>query len=172
MEQVILVDKDDNRIGVREKLDAHRNGELHRAFSVFVFNAQGALLIQQRAESKYHTSGMWTNTCDGHPRPGEETLSAARRRLLEEMGFDCELAEAFAITYQADLGDDLVEHEYDHVLVGWFDGEPAPDPDEASDWKWIDMETLAQDMQAQPDSYAPWFRIAQPGVLSYLGKAS
>ena len=147
MEQVILVDQDDREIGVREKLDAHKRGELHRAFSVFVFDGQGALLIQQRAKGKYHTSGLWTNTCDGHPRPGETIAEAARRRLLEEMGFECELDEALAFTYHAELGDGLVEHEYDHVLVGRFDGEPEPDPREAAGWQWVDLETLDEDMR-------------------------
>ena len=172
MEQVILVDQDDQEIGVCEKLDAHRRGRLHRAFSVFILNEQEALLVQQRAETKYHTGGLWTNTCDGHPRPGETVREAARRRLLEEMGFECELKDAFVFTYYARLGDDLVEHEYDHVLIGRFDGEPTPDPREAADYRWIDLETLVQDMREQPDRYAPWFKIAQEKLLPYLGKAS
>ena len=168
VEKVILVDQDDTAIGVREKLDAHRSGELHRAFSVFVFNAQGELLIQQRAADKYHTKNLWTNTCDGHPRPGETTEGAARRRLSEEMGFDCELVDAFSFTYHAELGDGLVEHEYDHALIGTFDGEPTPDPKEASDWKWIDAKELAIEMREQPDQYALWFRIAQERVWSHV----
>jgi isopentenyl-diphosphate delta-isomerase len=172
MEQVILVDQDDRETGVCEKLDAHQRGQLHRAFSVFVLDKRGALLIQQRAVTKYHTGGLWTNTCDGHPRPGETVQEAARRRLLEEMGFECDLTEAFAFTYYAALGDDLVEHEYDHVLVGRFDGEPTPDPREASDWRWVDAKTLAEEMREQPDRYAPWFKIAFQEYLSHADQAS
>jgi isopentenyl-diphosphate delta-isomerase len=160
MEQVILVDHQDVEIGTCEKLAAHRSGELHRAFSVFVWNAWGQLLIQQRAATKYHTAGLWTNACDGHPRPGEETCSAARRRLVEEMGIDCALHEVTVFTYRADLGEGLIEREVDHVFECRFDGDPVPDPDEVAAWKWIDLEALRADIEDHPDCYAPWFTIA------------
>jgi isopentenyl-diphosphate delta-isomerase len=159
-EYVILVQPDDVEIGTREKLEAHRRGELHRAFTVFLFNAAGETLIQRRSETKYHTPGLWTNACDGHPRPGETTVVAAERRLREELGISCPLREAFSFTYEAHLDHDLIEHEFDHVLLGQFEGEPVPNPEEYSDWLWIDRETLEKRIQAQPEGYAPWFTIA------------
>jgi isopentenyl-diphosphate Delta-isomerase len=160
MEQVILVDRDDNKTGVLGKLRAHRDGVLHRAFSVFVLNPRGELLLQERSALKYHTGGLWTNTCDGHPRPGEATAAAAHRRLVEEMGFDCALNEAFAFVYRADLGDGLVENEYDHVLIGTYDGEPAPNADEVAAVRWVDADALSGDIRQSPDRYAPWFKLA------------
>lgn len=158
-EHVILVDADDRETGAREKVEAHRRGELHRAFSVFLFNASGETLIQKRAANKYHTPGVWTNACDGHPRPGETIAAAAGRRLQEELGISCPLREVFAFTYHAELDRDLVEHEYDHVLVGRFEGTPVPNPDEYDGWQWIDRETLAEQIRAHPEAYAPWFTI-------------
>ena len=160
MERVILVDRDDRKTGVLGKLRAHREGVLHRAFSVFVLNPKGDLLVQQRSARKSHPGGRWTNTCDGHPRPGETTAAAAHRRLAKEMGFDCALDETFAFVYHADLGGGLVENEYDHVLIGTYDGEPAPDTDEIKATRWVDLETLAEDMRRSPNRYAPWFRLA------------
>ena len=168
MEQVIIVDEGDRETGTMEKIEAHRQGRLHRAFSVFVFNAQGDLLLQKRAETKYHCGGLWTNTCDGHPRPGEDTVEAARRRLREELGFECELKETFTFRYHAGLDHDLIEHEVDHVLIGHFDGHPNPDPAEASDWKWIGMKALAKDMQERPEQYAPWSRIAVDQLTAHV----
>jgi isopentenyl-diphosphate delta-isomerase len=165
---VILVDGDDNALGRQEKLAAHRSGELHRAFSVYVLNAQDELLIQKRADGKYHTPGLWTNTCDGHPRPGEDTVDAARARLVEEMGFDCALKDAFQFRYRAELDRGLIEHEFDHVCIGRFDGEPEPDPEEASAYRWIDLETLAGDIRAHPERYAPWFSLSFHRVVSVL----
>jgi isopentenyl-diphosphate delta-isomerase len=160
MDQVILVDQNDRARGTNDKMDAHRCGELHRAFSVFVFDSRGRLLVQQRAETKYHTGGMWTNTCDGHPRPGETVKEAAHRRLGEEMGFDCALGHAFAFTYRAELGNGLVENEYDHVLIGTYDGDPTPAEEEIAAYKWIDVERLVEDVRRDPDRYAPWFTLA------------
>src|SRR5919205_4313288 len=125
-EELILVDAQDRELGVKEKLQAHVEGALHRAVSVFVFDGGGRLLLQKRAPTKYHSAGLWSNTACGHPRPGESTLAAARRRLREEMGFDCELREAFQFLYRAELDGELVEHEYDHVFVGVHDRDPAP----------------------------------------------
>ncbi len=159
-EQVILVNKRDEIIGVEEKIKAHLLGALHRAFSIFVFNADSFLLLQKRATTKYHSKGLWSNTCCGHPRPGESIEEAARRRLWEEMGFRCETKESFTFIYRAKVDNDLVEHEYDHVLVGNFEGNPNPSRDEVDDWKWVDLATLKIDMQQNPESFTYWFRIS------------
>ncbi|MDT7605404.1 MAG: isopentenyl-diphosphate Delta-isomerase [Acidobacteriota bacterium] len=159
LEQVILVDEFDREVGVREKLEAHREGVLHRAFSVFVFDSTKRLLLQKRAATKYHSGGLWSNTCCGHPRPGEATAVAARRRLKEEMNFDCELREAFAFLYRAEVGA-LVEHEYDHVFVGVYDGEPVPDGAEVEDWKRVSLTDLRRDLRAKPERYTDWLRLA------------
>jgi isopentenyl-diphosphate delta-isomerase len=171
VERVILVDRNDRETGVMGKLRAHREGVLHRAFSVFVLNSQGDLLVQKRSEYKYHTGGLWTNTCDGHPRPGETTAAAAHRRLAEEMGFDCALDEAFAFVYHADLGGGLIENEYDHVLIGTYDGEPAPNPDEIETTRWVAPDALDQDMRRFPERYAPWFRLAFDRFRQQVGPA-
>jgi isopentenyl-diphosphate Delta-isomerase len=159
-EHVILVDRNDAPIGVREKQAAHVTGALHRAFSVFVFDDAGRMLLQRRASDKYHSGGLWSNTCCSHPRPGEATAAAARRRLLEEMGFLCPLETAFAFTYHADVGGGLIEHEYDHVFIGHFDGEPEPDPAEVGGWRWVGLDALVAELQEQPDRFTHWFRIA------------
>ncbi len=159
-EYVILVDELDREIGVGEKMEVHRQGRLHRAFSVLIFNGRGELLLQKRARTKYHSGGLWTNTCCGHPRPGEAVVEAARRRLQEEMGFTCELEEAFTFIYRAELDHDLIEHEYDHVVVGWCDGvHPRPDPAEAEDWQWVALGRLHQEIAAHPERYTYWFKL-------------
>lgn len=158
-EQVILVDENDNEIGTEEKLKAHKEGKLHRAFSIFVFNSKGEMMIHRRAKAKYHSGGLWTNTCCSHPRPGEELSGAVHRRLKEEMGFDCGLKEVFNFTYKVNFGK-LFEHEVDHVFVGEFNGKPTPDPEEVDDWKWVGVEELKKDMKANPDKYTYWFKIA------------
>jgi len=159
-EQVILVDHQDREIGTMDKIEAHRQGQLHRAFSVLIFNSRGELLLQKRADTKYHCGGMWTNACDGHPRPGETTVDAAHRRLREELGFDCPLEEIHRFTYRVELDHGLEEHEIDHVFVGRYDGIPTPNPDEASEIRWIDWATLEQELRDAPDRYAAWSRIA------------
>ena len=160
-EQVILVDEQDRELGAGEKLQAHRDGALHRAFSIFVFDPAGRLLLQKRAAGKYHSGGLWSNTCCGHPRPGEATLAAARRRLREEMNFDCELREAFDFVYRAELGGALVEHEFDHVFVGELAGDPpAPEPSEAEDWRWVSMNELREGLREQPARYSYWLKAA------------
>lgn len=155
----MLVDPDDVEIGTADKLTAHRDGSLHRAFSVFVFDESNRLLLQRRASGKYHSGGLWSNTCCSHPAPGERPLEAGRRRLREEMGFDCDLAGGYSFVYRAVLDGDLVEHELDHVLVGRFDGRPRPDPAEVAAWHWTPVADVRREMSARPDDYTVWFRI-------------
>ena len=165
-ELVVLVDEQDNEIGLMGKMAAHREGRLHRAISIFLFNDQGQMLLQQRAFSKYHSGGLWSNTCCSHPRHNESVLDAAHRRLLEEMGIRCELKNAFDFIYRAALGNGLTEHEFDHVLVGKFNGEPILNPDEAASWKWADVDVLAKDVAENPQKYTAWFKVAFCRVIS------
>lgn len=158
-ERVALVDEYDREIGSEEKLAVHKRGTLHRAVSVFVFNNDEELLLQRRAATKYHSGGRWSNTCCGHPRPGESPDAAARRRLREEMGFECPLEPAFTFVYRAELENGLREHEYDHVFVGWFDGIPEPDAAEVADWRWERVDRVRTDQQQHPDAYTVWFGI-------------
>lgn len=171
-EQVILVDATDEIVGIEEKIKAHLTGALHRAFSIFVFNSTGLLLLQKRTSTKYHSKGLWSNTCCGHPRLGESIKEASRRRLLEEMGFDCELSQRFNFIYRAKLDNDLVEHEYDHVLVGNFDGTPLPSREEVDDWRWVDITTLKQDMKENPENYTYWFRISLDVLMAQLNESN
>jgi isopentenyl-diphosphate delta-isomerase len=171
-EQVILVNERDEITGVEEKIKAHLLGALHRAFSLFVFNADGLLLLQKRASTKYHSKGLWSNTCCGHPRPGESIEQASRRRLWEEMGFRCEIKESFTFIYRAKVDNDLIEHEYDHVMVGNFDGNPNPNGDEVDDWKWVDLMTLKLDMRESPENYTYWFRISLDTLCHSTGPVS
>jgi isopentenyl-diphosphate delta-isomerase len=157
---VILVDRADRAVGTSEKRAAHVTGALHRAFSVFVFDAAGRTLLQRRATSKYHSGGLWSNSCCSHPRPGESTAVAGHRRLVEEMGFDCPLHTAFTFVYRADVGGGLIEHEYDHVFLGRFDGTPMPDPAEVEAWRWVDPHVLTGELRREPDRFTFWFRIA------------
>jgi isopentenyl-diphosphate Delta-isomerase len=159
-EEVILVNAADVPVGVREKGDAHVAGVLHRAFSVFVFDDDGRMLLQRRARSKYHSGGLWSNTCCSHPRPGETTAAAARRRLMEEMGFHCPLDAAFSFIYRADVGGGLIEHEYDHVLLGRFNGKPVPNTGEVEAWRWTDLDDLARELRERPAHFTYWFHIA------------
>jgi isopentenyl-diphosphate delta-isomerase len=173
-EELILVNEDDQMVGVGEKLQTHLIGALHRAFSAYIFNSAGQLLLQKRSSTKYHSQGLWSNTCCGHPRPGESIKEASRRRLREEMGFDCELKEVFEFIYHVKLNNGLYEHEYDHVVVGTFDGHPTPNRDELDEWKWVDPMTIKVDIEEHPEEYTHWFRISlhelcrliQPGVDS------
>ena len=159
-ERVILVDAGDTPIGTADKLAAHRAGQLHRAFSVFVLNDAGEMLLQRRARGKYHSGGLWSNACCSHPRPGEATDAAARRRLMEEMGFSCAVEPAFGMIYRADVGGGLVEYEYDHVLLGRWSGEPVPDPDEVADWRWAPLTELRRAVARRPRLFTYWFRVA------------
>lgn len=159
-EKIILVDEKDNEIGSGEKLKVHQEGKLHRCFSLFVFNSKGELMLQERAKSKYHSGGLWTNTCCSHPRAGEKIEEAVHRRLREEMGFDCEVKEIFSFIYKAKLDHGLWEHEFDHVFIGKFDKEPKINPEEAEGWKWIGLDELKKDMAKSPENYTVWFKIA------------
>jgi isopentenyl-diphosphate delta-isomerase len=167
-DDLILVDEHDNPVGFETKLSAHQNGgKLHRAFSVFIFNARGEMLIQRRAAGKYHFGGLWTNACCSHPRRGQTTIDAAHLRLREELGFDTELREVFSFTYRAtDPASGLTEHEFDHVFVGRFDGAPAPNAGEIDDWKWIATGELLADLRANPQAYTPWFALVVERVIS------
>jgi len=155
-ERLILVDEDDVALSSAGKLDAHRTGDLHRAFSIFLFRANGDLLIQRRAACKYHSPGLWANTCCGHPRPDEDTLLAGRRRLGEELGIDCALQPGFQTRYRAELGNGLVENELVHILFAVSDAPARCHPDEASDVKGISLEALGADIKASPETYAVW----------------
>ena len=155
-EHVVLVDVDDVEIGAAPKLEVHRTGLLHRAFSVFLLDREGRVLLQRRADSKYHSPGRWSNTCCGHPRPGESADEGARRRLQEEMGITCDLRSAGWFIYKASVGADLIEHELDHLFIGQFDGEPTPNASEVSDWRWEHPIQIAKDMIARPHRYSAW----------------
>ena len=170
IEKVILVDENDNQVGVMPKLEAHQKGLLHRAFSVFIFNSKYELLLQKRASSKYHSGGLWTNTCCSHPREGEEILDAAKRRLIEEMGIDTSLRKVHDFIYKAELDNDLTEHEFDHVLYGIYNEDPIINKDEADDFKWIDMDLLNDDIKTNGDNYTIWFKIAFEYFYNYLKK--
>tara|TARA_B100001287_G_scaffold204032_1_gene173281 strand:- start:172 stop:690 length:519 start_codon:yes stop_codon:yes gene_type:complete len=170
MDDVILVDKEDNQVGLMQKLEAHQKGLLHRAFSVFIFNSEYKLLLQKRAISKYHSGGLWTNTCCSHPREGEDIIDAANRRLSEEMGIKTSLRKVFEFTYRAELDNNLIENEFDHVLYGVYDHDPILNKEEAEDFKWVDMETLKSDISANSDKYTVWFKIAFDYFYNYLKK--
>lgn len=157
-EFVILVDEHDRETGRMEKMEAHRQGVLHRAFSVFIFNSAGEWLLQQRATGKYHSGGLWTNSCCSHPRPGETVADAALRRLGEEMGIAVPLTYRFQFIYKAALDQNLTEHELDHVFTGQFDGTPVLSPDEAMAWKWMTTDDIRAAIAANPEAFTVWFR--------------
>ena len=158
-EQVILVDQQDNPIGLMEKIEAHEKALLHRAFSVFVFNDKNELMLQQRAAEKYHSPLLWTNTCCSHQRDGESNIEAGKRRLQEEMGFSCELEEVFSFIYKAPFDNGLTEHEYDHVMIGRFNDEPIVNPEEVASYKWMPLEEVKNDIENHPEEYTAWFKI-------------
>lgn len=159
-EQVIVVDASDRAVGTAPKLEAHVAGMLHRAVSVFVADGEGRVLLQRRADAKYHSAGLWTNSACGHPRPGEAPDEAAGRRLREEMGVRCALEHCGTFRYRADLPNGLVEHEIDHVFVGRWTGEPEPDPGEVGAWRWITVQELARDLREHPSRYTAWLPAA------------
>jgi len=159
MEQVILVDTRDNEIGTMEKMEAHKKGELHRAFSILLFDRSGKVLLQKRSQNKYHSRGLWTNTCCSHPQPGEALEDAARRRLREEMGIDLQPTFSYSFIYRANLDPDLIEHELDHVFVGSFSGPPVVNKKEVEEWKYVELGWLKEDIVLHPESYTIWFKL-------------
>lgn len=165
MEKVILVDKLDNPIGEMEKQEAHVKGLLHRAFSIFIFNDKEEILLHQRAHHKYHSGGLWTNTCCSHPRPGELTHDAANRRLVEEMGMVCTLKVQFSFIYKAKLDNDLFEHELDHVFFGKSTEKPIPNKDEVADYKYLSIKSIQQDLIHNSNRYTAWFKICFDEVV-------
>ena len=167
MGEVILVNELDEPLGSMDKMEAHRKGVLHRAFSVFIFNKRGEMLLQQRALNKYHSGGLWTNACCSHPGPGETTCSAAVRRLQEEMGFTAPLEEIFTFTYKAAFENGLTEYEFDHVFVSIYEGLIVPDPDEVSDFCYKNLEAIQTSLTSHPDKYTAWFHIAFPKVKQW-----
>lgn len=166
--QLVLVDRDDNALGTIDKMSAHEQGLLHRAFSVLLYNSKGEMLIHKRAETKYHCGGLWTNACCSHPMPEELPLNAANRRLMEEMGLEARLDYCFAFIYKAPFDNGLIEHEYDHVFKGITDDVPNPNLEEVSDWKYISIKALKKDVSAFPDNYTVWFRL----ILDQLEKTT
>lgn len=170
MEHVILVNEQDEVLGVMEKMEAHEKALLHRAFSVFVFNAKHELLLQQRAFTKYHSAGLWTNTCCSHPRPGESTEAAAIRRLQEEMGFTTDLVKAFSFTYSASFDNGLTEHEFDHVFIGNYDGEIVINEEEVASYVYKPLEEVALLLKQEPATFTAWFHIAFPKIYEWYLK--
>lgn len=158
-EHVILVNTNDEPIGLMPKLEAHQKAVLHRAFSVFILNDQNEIMLQQRAQEKYHSPLLWTNTCCSHQRAGESNIEAGNRRLQEEMGFATELKELFHFIYKAPFDNGLTEHELDHVMIGRYNGVPKINPEEVEDWKWMKIEDIKSDMIANPEIYTVWFKI-------------
>ncbi len=156
---VILVDEHDQEIGTMEKMKAHQEGILHRAFSILLFNSQGDLLLQKRSANKYHSAGLWTNTCCSHPKPNEQIQMAATRRLHEEMGIGSILKFAFKLKYKTTLDNDLIENEVDHVYIGLFDGEPAINSKEVADWKFVSLQTARNEISISPESFTYWFKL-------------
>jgi len=167
MEFVVLVDEQDNAIGTMEKQQAHVEGVLHRAFSIFIFNSDKKLLLQKRASSKYHCGGMWTNTCCSHPRETENTIDAAHRRLKEEMGMQCELKPIFSFVYKAKFENGLTEHEFDHVFFGESNQTPTLNLEEVEDFRYVGMEELQIEINENPAHFTPWFLIALDGVKEF-----
>lgn len=158
-ELVVLVDENDKQLGLMPKMEAHEKAVLHRAFSVFIFNDKGELMLQQRAAHKYHSPLLWTNTCCSHQRDGESNVEAGRRRLQEEMGFTADLKEVFSFVYKAPFDNGLTEHEFDHVMVGFFDDIPNINPDEVEAYKWMSLENVKDDIEQNPSEYTEWFKI-------------
>ncbi len=167
MEFVVLVDEQDNPIGKMEKQQAHIEGLLHRAFSIFIFNSEKKLLLQKRASSKYHCGGLWTNSCCSHPRENENIQDAANRRLAEEMGMQCSLKPIFTFMYKAEFDNGLIEHEFDHVFFGESDQNPKINPEEVETYRYIAMEDLQQEVKEFPQNFTPWLIIALDRVLAF-----
>ena len=169
-EKVVLVDEDDNQIGLMPKMEAHLKGKLHRAFSIIIFNSDRKILLQKRASTKYHTPNLWSNTCCSHQREGEDNINAGKRRLNEEMGFVANLYNFSSFIYRVEFSNGLIEHENDHIMLGVFDGAPKPNPNEVDEWKWIDIDILVEDMHINPDQYTAWFMIIMNNYYESLKK--
>lgn len=170
--EIILVDEQDVQTGIMEKMEVHRKAMLHRAFSVFIFNEKGEMLIQKRAENKYHSGGLWTNACCSHPRPGQETLTAAQLRLQEEMGFKTDLVKVFDFIYKVPFENGLTEYEFDHVFIGTYDGDIRPDAAEVADYCYKPLHEIKSSIQSHPRKYTEWFKIAFPKMEAYLQTAT
>lgn len=167
-ENVILVNELDEQIGVMPKMEAHEKAALHRAFSVFILNSKNEVMLQQRAAQKYHSPLLWTNTCCSHQRVSESNIEAGTRRLKEEMGITAPLKELFSFIYKAPFDNGLTEHELDHVMIGYYDGEPDINPEEVESWKWMGIEEVKEDMKQHPETYTVWFRIIFDEFYHYL----
>lgn len=167
-EKVILVNENDEQIGLMPKMEAHEKALLHRAFSVFILNDKNEIMLQQRAAEKYHSPLLWTNTTCSHQREGETNIQAGKRRLMEEMGFEAELKELFSFIYKAPFDNGLTEHEFDHVMIGYYSDEPHINPEEAEGWKWMAIEDVRKDMLINPDLYTVWFKIIFDEFYHYL----
>lgn len=167
-DKVILVDSNDTPIGVMDKLEAHQKGLLHRAFSIFLFDSQGRMLLQKRAEQKYHCGGLWSNTCCSHPLPDTDMSTCLQRKLAQEMGINVTVYKAFDFMYEVTLENGLIEHEYDHVYIGEFNGSPDPNPEEVCKWCYASKEEIHQTMQQSPESFTPWFRMLYPKIEDYF----
>ena len=163
-QQIVLVNESDEPIGIMKKMEAHEKGLLHRAFSVFIFDSNGKMLLQQRAAEKYHGAYLWTNACCSHPLPGEDLMVAAQRRLQQEMGFTTELVEIFSFIYKAQVENNLVEHEFDHVFTGQYEGKILPDPHEVSGFYYERMDQVKYEIETTPGKFTAWFKIAFPQI--------
>lgn len=172
MEHVILVDNQDHEVGSMEKIEAHKKGMLHRAFSILLFNDKGEILLQKRASHKYHSAGLWTNICCSHPMPGEKMEDATKRKLLQEMGIETPLKYAFKFIYKADVGHDLIEHECDHVFIGKFSGQPTLNPLEAEAWRTISLDDLKKEITRNPHLFTHWFLLIMnhPGLQMFVAE--
>ena len=163
-DKVILVDEHDSMVGTMDKLEVHKQGLLHRAFSIFIFNGKGEMLLQQRAFTKYHSGGLWTNACCSHPMPGEKTMDAANRRLMEELGFETTIEKIFDFTYKAEFDNGLTEHEFDHVFAGEYEGELDINPAEVNDFVYKEVSAIKNEIQTEPQKFTAWFHIAFPKI--------
>ena len=170
-EHVILVNEKDQEIGLMPKLEAHQKAVLHRAFSVFIFNSENELMLQQRASNKYHSPNLWTNTCCSHQRSGESNIQAGTRRLYEEMGFTTSLKEITSFIYKAPFDNGLTEHELDHIMVGYYNEDPVINSDEVEDWKWMKIEDVKKDISLNPDLYTAWFKIIFKNFYNHLNNS-
>jgi len=166
--KVVIVDEQDHALGEMDKLEAHQKGVLHRAFSIFIFNSDGQMLIHQRAIDKYHGGGLWTNACCSHPQLNENIQESAAQRLGYEMGLQCDLEKIFSFTYNTPVENDLIEHEYDHVFVGYTDRQPLPNPLEVQHYQWIDRSDLLAKIANQPNAFTSWFKMALPRIIAYM----